>query len=312
MGKYRRRIIALLVMTYMILAFAWWAILLYRENVRIYELQKLVYPLETEEVYRNYTKTRNMIVGESIAFGVSIVIGMFLIYKAFQYELKAQRRQRNFLLSVTHELKTPIASLKLIIRTLRHRKLSPEKKESLLLIAEEESNRLDNHVQNILLTAQLDHNYSFNFERLNISELIKDRIEVFRIQYPDREIRNTIDNNILLDVDKEGIISVINNVIQNAIKYSEDQDPVDIRLTQDDKMCHLEINDFGSGIPDHHKTTVFEKFKRLDNEDTRASKGTGLGLYIVKTIVEAHKGILQLKDNAPKGTSMIIKLPKSG
>ncbi|MEZ4986561.1 MAG: ATP-binding protein [Saprospiraceae bacterium] len=109
--------------------------------------------------------------------------------------------------------------------------------------------------------------------------------------------------------DEQAMTSVITNLVENAIKYSKDNPQIAIRVYSDAKKVHLEIADNGIGIPSGEKGRVFEKFYRIGNEDTRTTKGTGLGLFIVKEIVKYHTGQIDVRDNKPQGTVFQITLP---
>ena len=110
-------------------------------------------------------------------------------------------------------------------------------------------------------------------------------------------------------LDAIGFTSVITNLIENAIKYSEPDTEVRIKLHSDNSNVFLEVADNGSGIPENEKGKVFDKFYRVGNEDTRKTKGTGLGLYIVQHIVKMHNGKIEVRNNHPSGTVFEIRLP---
>ena len=103
-------------------------------------------------------------------------------------------------------------------------------------------------------------------------------------------------------MDRQGIVSIANNLLENAIKYADGRPTVEVRLFHDKKNVTMEFADNGTGIPDKEKKRIFEKFYRIGSEETRQTKGTGLGLFIVAQIVKAHRGRIQVLDNQPKGT----------
>ena len=114
---------------------------------------------------------------------------------------------------------------------------------------------------------------------------------------------------MLLFASKQDIQSIFTNLIENAIKYSHEA-PINISIIDKNENWSIEVADLGPGIPNSEKSRIFQKFYRLGREETRTSKGTGLGLYIVKKIVESHQGSVRVSDNSPKGTIFTLLLPK--
>jgi len=112
-------------------------------------------------------------------------------------------------------------------------------------------------------------------------------------------------------VDKEALNKVIDNLIHNACKYSPSTDPVTVSSALVGPQVHMAISDLGPGIPARERSKIWDKFYRIGNEETRETQGTGLGLWIAKAIINAHKGSISYKDNEPKGSTFLIKLPRS-
>jgi signal transduction histidine kinase len=211
---------------------------------------------------------------------------------------------------VTHELKTPIASLNLINKTLATKNLTPEKNKTLLKAASEEGRRIESLVNNILTAAQIEQSYSYNMESTNLSELISRYIYRTYILNDIHQFDQDLKEDIVADIDPEAFTSLLNNLLDNALKYSPDESDINVILSETDNQINLKIKDQGVGITDEEKKQVLQKFYRIGNEETRESKGTGLGLFIVKQIIDAHKGSINLHDNNPKGTVVEIILPK--
>lgn len=301
-------------MAYMLAAFAWWAILLNKKNEESYHLKNRLLHLDNQysvnEIEETYQMQRRMIMGEGLVFGISIILGVFLIHRGFWTEIKSNKKLSNFLLSVTHELKTPIASLNLINRTLANKELPQEKVKDLLHTANEESRRLESLVDNILTTAQIEQSYDYNFELINISSLLKTRIERAKKINPGRVINSELASDLMSNVDQEAFVKMIDNLISNAIKYSPSSKPVKIKLTDNQGKINMQVIDQGLGIPKEEKDRIIDKFYRIGNEETRETKGTGLGLFIVKQIVNAHKGKLIIDSNTPTGSIFSVTLPK--
>ena len=312
------------VMIYMLLALIWWTVLLSRYNQTIYETRVNLFALEEKESHaaspnsdvlknmqKQYIRSKYMIIGEGIVFGLSMIIGMWFIQKAHLKEIENTRKQKNFLLSVTHELKSPVASIRLIAETIMQRSLPHDKIVSLNEGIMKESVRLENLINNLLLASRINNAYQYNFEWCNLPELIEEVKSHIQRSHPDTGLRiHGRQKDFFILADREAMISVINNLIENAVKYSPHPAQVDISYDMKKNQCILEIADQGSGITDQEKSKIFQQFYRVGNEETRQTKGTGLGLYITEKIILAHKGKITVSDNHPKGTIFTVTLPK--
>ena len=301
------------VMCYLIAAFAWWAILLYKKNEETHQLRSelVTYDqsLHSDEVLADYNKQRQMIISEGLVFGISILLGLFLIFRAFKKELSFNGRMNDFLLSVTHELKTPIASIKLINKTLRRNDIKPIQRQSLLDTEHAEVLRLEQQVNNLLTAAQIEGQYTYNFQETDLNEFVQDKINSYKRRYPDAELHLQDSENLYHHIDREAFTKVLDNLLSNAIKYSKDTPRVTFSLTRDNQQLIIRVADQGIGINDDEKTQVWKKFYRIGHEDTRETKGTGLGLWIVQSVVAAHDGHISVEDNRPQGSIFSIILP---
>lgn len=305
--------IHMLVIVYLISAFSWWAILLFKKNKEVHqlkiELHELAPTQSMEGIEANFQKQKKMIIGEGLVFGLSILFGLFLINRAFRSEIQINKRLNDFLLSVTHELKTPIASLKLSNQTLQKNNLSPAIRSELIKANLEETSRLETQVNNILAAAQLEQAYQFNFEETDLNQLIESCIRRFNRAHPNREILYTPSDDINLPLDAEAFTRVLDNLLSNAIKYSPLETKVEIKSQLNKDRILLQFCDQGKGINNDQKKLILQKFYRIENEDTRSAQGTGLGLWIASKIVEAHKGKILFRDNNPRGTVVEVNLP---
>lgn len=325
----RLRLLSYAVIAYMCLAFAWWSILLYTKNqdayqakVEILKMGAAAEGLYTSEAafkaappYQNlqdeYVRQQWMILGEAALFMLSIVIGVWIINNSYSQLIRSAENKRNFLLSITHELKSPIASAQLGLQTIQKRELTREQTENISINAQHELDRLKNLVDNLLLAAKVETNYTPVFEIENVNRLVKDYIDRLKISYPRVNFEVKLDErNQTAEIDRSGLISILGNLIENAIKYSEPPAHVAIETKINDNTLDLIVADRGMGIPDSEKESVFEKFYRVGSEDTRKTKGTGLGLYIIREMTAAHQGEVNLKDNPDGGTIFTVQLPR--
>ncbi|HMQ07255.1 MAG TPA: HAMP domain-containing sensor histidine kinase [Saprospiraceae bacterium] len=318
-----------IIMVYMLLALLWWSWLLFKnnseltktklENLQLYSnvfYKTDHYDISQLEVYdkiiKRHKRQRLMIIGEALVFGFTLILGMTMVSNAYRKQLENSSRQNNFLLSITHELKSPLASIQLILETLSKRVLEKKQVEELSTDGWLESKRLEKQINNLLLATKLDKAYQFNFQKENIIPIIKEIVRKQKQNTPDASIEfNPKDDEISLNIDKEGFHSIINNVLENAIKYSPTEKKVNIEITTTNpKEIFIRIFDNGIGIPELQRDKIFEQFYRAQNEETRNTKGTGLGLYIVKKLMEAHRGNVTVKENQGGGSIFILQFLK--
>lgn len=324
----RLRLLSYVVIAYMMMAFAWWSVLLYTKNSDAFaakrDKMRLIMVAEGAvqsedafltsapylELKKQYTRQEYMILGEAGVIILTLLVGMYLINRAYNKEMEAARQQRNFLLSITHELKSPIASIRLVLETFQRRNLPAEKTERLIRSALLETERLNGLVNDLLLSARLETAYSPHEELLELPQILEDLIETLDGKYPDARFH--FDKRSAISPfrgDRTGMTSVMLNLMENAVKYSPKPADIEVSLEETAESLILRFADLGNGIPDKEKPQVFGKFYRIGNEDTRKTKGTGLGLYIVQQIVAAHDGKISIEDNLPKGSVFKIVLP---
>lgn len=248
---------------------------------------------------------KGMIIGEGMIFLAIFVMAVIRMKKHLQKERYYHQQQQNFLLSVTHELKSPLASVKLYLQTILKRDLDREQQKLFLDNSLKDVERLDYLVENVLLATKLENrSFSFPKEEFDLSELIENISD--RLQHnackSQQAIVTDLEPNIILHADKFAITNVVTNLIENAIKYSPECASVHVKLYQADGKTVFSVADFGEGISDDEKKLIFNKFYRVGNEATRKTKGTGLGLYIVKTVLQKHQASIRVKDNTPSGS----------
>lgn len=307
------RWLPILVMVYMVAALTWWSVLLLNQNEQLFQLKKklLYQPEQIVQLEQSHERQKMMVIGEGIVFALSMMLGTYFIYKSNIREINLGNRQRNFLLSVSHELKSPLTSINLGLETLRKRALSQEKIAEVAEMALKESKRLENLITAILTAAKVEQkNYSPALEWLNLSELISSMISQLEVRHPEVSFSFHNENEeAMIRASRQDMQSVFYNLLENAVKYGK-LTPVAVSLKSDGENWLIEVSDQGPGIPAGERQKVFEKFYRIGNEETRSSKGTGLGLYIVKKSILNHKGSISIYNNTPSGTIFRINLPK--
>ena len=312
----------LLLLVYIITALVWWEMSLQKQSARIYEQEVMtlkgrvdsmhdpvIYNSKVGEMRHELSLRTSQYVGEGTTFLIVILIGAFVVYTSFVRRIMLSRQQNNFMLSVTHELKSPIAAMKLNLQTLEKHQLNEDKRMQLLGRCIKEANRLNDLCNNILFASQIEgRQYKQAREEFDLSELLEMIVRDYSIRYP-RKFEEEIMHGCNITGDKVMLQMAVNNLLENAVKYTRIDRPITVTLRTKQNNAILQIIDQGDGIADIEKKKIFNKFYRIGNEESRKSKGTGLGLYLTNKIVLQHKGRITIKDNTPSGAIFEISLP---
>lgn len=314
----------ILLFLYVISAIVFWGMSLEKHSSTIYELEYATLKTEIDSatsptvfneqltsIQEKRSSRQKQYMGEGSTFLLVILIGAAVVYTSFRRSMRLSRQQNNFMLSVTHELKSPIAGMKLNLQTLERHNLDEEKRDMLVDRCLKEANRLNDLCNNMLLASQMEgRQYKPSTEKLNYTELVEDSLKDYASRYPGRIIADDFPEYMLTG-DRVLIQMAVNNLIENAIKYSPADKPVEITLGEKSNYAMLKVADKGPGVPEGEKDKIFKKFYRVGNEETRKSKGTGLGLYLTAKIVKQHNGKLQVMDNEPEGAVFELCFPLS-
>lgn len=313
----RATIVFWILLVYIIAALAWWLISLEHQNTTIHVLRR-------SQAYQTTTNPDSLIarvqlideseqrgstkyIAEGIFFFLLIFIGAVYIYRMVRRQFQLQQQQQNFVMAVTHELKTPISVARLNLETLLKYELEKERQRKILDMTLQETLRLDELINNILISTQLDvEAYKAAKEELNLSDLVRDVVHQFEHRYHHRRVVSDITEEADIKGDPLLLKLLVSNLLENANKYSDRAAPITCKLWEEESLITLQVADEGGGIPDSEKEKVFEKFYRVGNEQTRTTKGTGLGLYIVKKIVHYHDGDITITDNKPHGSIFTV------
>jgi signal transduction histidine kinase len=301
-------------LTYMIAAFIWWYVSLEKQNneiaaIKFQSIQTSDPSLaaKTHAIQDFQLRKTKQFIGEGVTFLLLFLLGAIYVYRSLLKQLRYADQQQNFMMAVTHELKTPIAISHLNIETLLKRELDTAQQLKLLEATLKETKRLDHLSTNILLTAQLDMGqYEANKQLLNLSELVRQNIKSFQERYPSRICNTSVQDAMEIQGEPLLIQLLINNLIDNANKYAPVTEPIYIHLQTHQNTIQFIIKDQGPGIADADKNKVFEKFYRVGAESTRTTKGSGLGLYLCKKIAEFHNATIQLTSNTPTGSIFTV------
>ncbi|MFZ5552752.1 MAG: sensor histidine kinase, partial [Bacteroidota bacterium] len=283
-------------LVYILTQLGWWAYL-------ITELTKVVYSGSPKLDQRIW-----MVLGEGMVFASLLFIGFLYTYKAYKKEIELSRKQKNFLLSVTHEFKTPVASLRLFLETLQKRELDPQQKQEFISRAMNDIDRLNGITENILTAARIDMQvYPMNKTKISFSSLLEKITDSLSVSAgKDHITKKEIAKEIFVEADEQALISVVSNLYENAVKYSPKNSVIQVVLETRNQKAVLRIEDNGQGISEENTKKIFEKFYRVQDEETRTTKGTGLGLYITRFFVLQNGGEIKVKKNEPSGTIMEV------
>ncbi|HYH15377.1 MAG TPA: HAMP domain-containing sensor histidine kinase [Flavisolibacter sp.] len=313
----RATIVFWVLLCYIVAALLWWLISLEQQSQEIHDLlqaQITIADKSSKAYLQQWMQIENSRVRNSIkyilegaTFLLLILVGAVYIYRLVRKQFQLQLQQQNFAMAITHELKTPIAVARLNLETLQKHKLDEERQRKLMDKTLQETLRLDTLINNILISSQLDHNgYKTSKEDVDFSSVTRLLTEELKTRYSDKQVISHIEEDIHLYGDPLLLKLLVSNLLENANKYAGKQTQITCTLYQKDHKVVLEVSDQGIGIPDEEKKKVFDKFYRIGNEQTRRTKGTGLGLFICKKIVQSHSGDIHVIDNVPQGSTFIV------
>jgi signal transduction histidine kinase len=267
------------------------------------------YQAQVNKINDEKDRKTGQYIAEGVTFFILIIIGAVAVFRAVRRQFIQSQQQQNFMMAITHELKTPIAIAKLNLETLQKHKLSEEQQQQLISNTLQEAGRLNSLCNNLLLASKIEAgDYKLTTEKINLHGLVTESVNDFTMRFAKKEIRVTADNNIFLTGDRLMLQMAINNLLDNAIKYSGKEGKIEVEVKLANGEITILVKDDGKGIPDNEKTTIFNKFYRLGNLHTREAKGTGLGLYLTKKIVEQHNGRISVRNNDPRGSIFEVKL----
>ena len=250
-----------------------------------------------------------------VVFFALIITGLVLNTIFLLREIRRNEQHDAFLNAVTHELKTPIASIRLYLETLKTRDVTEVKRREFYDIMLSDSNRLLNTVEQVLQAGRTrERARLLNISKINLEHLLKESVEIVRRRYNldehSIELAAT-ENSVKVSGDFAELQTVFTNLLDNAVKYSGDEIKVFIKVQVNDKKVETHITDAGFGLSSKELKRIFRRFYRVPNLSTEKAKGTGLGLYIVRAIIKKHKGKIWAESNGEgKGSTFIVQLRK--
>lgn len=246
-----------------------------------------------------------------------MVLGFVFTIYTLNEELRLNKLKSDFISNVSHELKSPLTSIRMMTEMLHHnRVLTEERKWDYYAIMLEESERLSHLIDNILDFSRMDDDRKkYDFIDLNLDELLLKFLDSMRERIPEPgfDIRyNCSDRIPPIQADRDAMVQVFYNLVDNAIKFSGKSRQVDISLSSRDGELLFCVKDYGIGISSEDQEKIFDRFYRCDEPQRLGIKGSGIGLTIVKKIIEAHKGHLTLESRPGEGSTFMVSIPLSG
>lgn len=252
-----------------------------------------------------------------VIFFVAIITGLFLNTIFLIREIRRNEQHDAFLNSVTHELKTPIASIKLYLETLKARDVTDEKRREFYDVMLSDSDRLLATVEQVLQASRTrEKQRQLNLSEIDLGGLLNETIATVRTSYnlDDAAIRFAEPaDQVSVVGDRAELKTVFTNLLENAVKYSADEPKISVRLKNSiSTRAEIFVKDNGVGIAPSDLKRVFKRFYRVPSASTKEQKGTGLGLSIVKAIVEKHGGRVGAESKGiGRGSTFFVQLPKN-
>lgn len=277
-------------------------------NGNLYNLLKIdIAPEEFKAIQKTFLKKQRAFYSEVIFFTILVISGVVWVFGKLESLLNLNKMQNNFLLSVTHELKTPLTAIKLSSQTLQHRKIDAEIQGTLIQQIVNNSDRLNELLDNVLLATRIDgKSYNYNMSVIDLTELIHKTADLVLCQpnFTGQFIFHEQETRILGD--EISLKLVFSNLFQNAVKYAGSNSLIAVSYIYENGQLNVAISDNGQGIDSKEYKSIFMKFYRVGDENTRENKGTGLGLFLVKQILKSHKANIRAEANMPRGTTFYI------
>ena len=229
------------------------------------------------------------------------ISGLIAVLHDATEQEKEERERRLFVSNVSHELRTPLTSVKSYLEALDDGALTESVAPSFIKVSLDETNRMMRMITDLLSLSRIDKNYILDrFDQIQSQQSTNKVYEIIR-DYPDK--------SVWIEIDTDKMTQVIDNILNNAIKYSPDGGKVTVTMQTTDTQLILSISDQGLGIPKKDLPLIFDRFYRVDKARSRAQGGTGLGLAIAKEIVKQHKGFIWANSEEGEGSTFTIVLP---
>jgi len=252
-----------------------------------------------------------LILTEGLLLLISILVGVYVIFLYWKKQSALVREQRHFISQVTHELKSPLASLQLHLETIRRHQPSPEKLASFLETMLSDTTRLNGLIDNLLSASRVEQkHWRLDLQTIDFSAFVEKYFRARQFTLPKAgKLTMEINPGIYAAVDREAMETVLRNLLENAVLYSDKSPQINVSLGTEGNNSCLAITDQGRGIEFHEQKKIFKMFYRIRRKDENI-RGTGLGLFIVHATVRRHHGQVKVESiGKDQGTTFKIYLP---
>ena len=252
-------------------------------------------------------------------FFAAITAGIILNTSFLIREIRRNEQHDSFINAVTHELKTPITSIRLYLQTLQRRDVDPTQRQEFYGVMLNDTERLLGTVEQVLKAGEAVQKRHREYVQIDLGSLVQQCVDVARSRYhlltEDMRFQQASNDGFETSVrgDAEELRTAISNVLDNAVKYSNGRVDVAVEVAvPDEKHVALSVRDYGVGIPPHELKRIFRRFYRVRDRLVSNVKGTGLGLFIVRTIVRKHGGhVFAKSEGEGRGTTVVLEFPRS-
>ncbi len=243
-----------------------------------------------------------------------MALGIVVTVRAAVHEMEVARIQADFVANVSHELKTPLALIRMFGETLEMGIVSDEeKRKEFYTIIRKESERLTHLINNVLDFSKMNAGGKvYNLEEADLAEVVRSTLDAYEFHIRDLgfEVESHFPSEpILVPIDKDAVSQALLNLLSNATQYSEERKHIRVEVRKNASVAQVSILDEGVGIPKKEQDKIFEKFYRSSTAKTKETRGVGLGLTLVKNIVEAHRGSIEVQSEEGQGSTFTLKIP---
>ncbi|PLX96146.1 MAG: sensor histidine kinase [Desulfuromonas sp.] len=275
------------------------------------QLKELASRYQTEHLAQ---PTDWLILAEGIVLLVAILVGVYVIFLYWRRQASLNRAQSKFISQVSHELKSPLASIQLHLETIEMRNPEPDQLQHFVRLMQEDTDRLNGLITNLLTAGRLEHKEDrLSLQQDNLSRMITDYLVEKKRTFPgEGSLTWEIEPDLPARFDRELLEIVLRNLLENAILYADGPPRVNIRLRRDGDKALLTFSDQGQGIDPRYRKKVFRMFYRI-RRSGKTIRGSGIGLFIVRSIIRRHGGDIWLDSRGRgQGTTFHITLPLNG
>lgn len=242
------------------------------------------------------------------------IAGIIMVYQDITQEHRLENMRKEFVANVSHELKTPITTIKSYTETLMEDDIDSDVSHKFLSVIDNECDRMARLVRDLLQLSNIDYNKAkWTRKEVSLKEILKgsiSKLEILAREKQQKILCEIEDELPMISADKDGIEQVILNILSNAIKYTDNNGQIKVVAKSEEDNIKLIVEDNGIGIPNEDQGRIFERFYRVEKGRSRDLGGTGLGLSIAKEIIEAHEGTIELFSKNGEGTTVEVKLKR--